>query len=164
MAQQETSERKQSRAPKDEPPETERDAARGGDEPAVDEQELASYLQERIKPGLNRGAIPLLARSIAREIARDDYHSDEEDEEEDGDAEAADLEADLHSLQQQLGDDWTLLYAVNGGDAWLAAENQEVTQRIEAPNAEVLVKVVELLKTSGGRSAARRSGSDADSG
>ena len=28
------------------------------------EQELAEYLQERIKPGLNRGAIPLLARSI----------------------------------------------------------------------------------------------------
>jgi hypothetical protein len=37
------------------------------------EQELASYLQERIKPGLNRGAIPLLARSIAKEIARRDH-------------------------------------------------------------------------------------------
>src|SRR5215216_4306662 len=33
------------------------------------EQQLADYLQERIKPGLNRGAIPLLARSIAKEIA-----------------------------------------------------------------------------------------------
>ena len=33
------------------------------------EQELAGYLQERIKPGLNKGAIPLLARSIAKEIA-----------------------------------------------------------------------------------------------
>ena len=33
------------------------------------EQELAHYLQERIKPGLNRGSIPLLARSIAKEIA-----------------------------------------------------------------------------------------------
>jgi hypothetical protein len=33
------------------------------------ESELARYLQARIKPGLSRGAIPLLARSIAREIA-----------------------------------------------------------------------------------------------
>jgi hypothetical protein len=62
--------------------EAEPDAADNGgrEEPAVDEQELASYLEERIKPGLNRGAIPLLARSIAREIARDDYHSDEEED------------------------------------------------------------------------------------
>ena len=40
-----------------------------GDEAATYEQELAHYLQERIKPGLNRGSIPLLARSIAKEIA-----------------------------------------------------------------------------------------------
>ena len=33
------------------------------------EQELASYLQERITFGLSRGSIPLLARSIAEEIA-----------------------------------------------------------------------------------------------
>jgi len=33
------------------------------------EQELVGYLQQRIKPGLNSGAIPLLARSIAKEIA-----------------------------------------------------------------------------------------------
>jgi len=32
------------------------------------EQELARYLQARIKPGLRRGAIPLLARSVAKEI------------------------------------------------------------------------------------------------
>ena len=41
----------------------------GGDT-ATYEQELAEYLQERIKPGLNRGSIPLLARSIAKELAR----------------------------------------------------------------------------------------------
>ena len=134
-----------------------------GDDAAVDEQELASYLEERIKPGLNRGAIPLLARSIAREIARDDYHRDEEedldeevdeDEDEDEDEEAAGLEADLHTLQQRLGDDWTLFYAVNGGEAWLTAENQDATQRLEAPSAEVLVKAVALLR---GRSSKRRS-------
>ncbi len=33
------------------------------------EKELAGYLQQRIKPGLNSGAIPMLARSIAKEIA-----------------------------------------------------------------------------------------------
>ena len=33
------------------------------------EQELARYLQERIKPGLKRGSTALLARSIAKEIA-----------------------------------------------------------------------------------------------
>ena len=39
------------------------------------EQELAGLLQERIKPGLNSGAIPLLARSIAKDIAHRDTPS-----------------------------------------------------------------------------------------
>ena len=41
-------------------------ATQHDDEVASYEQELASYLQERIRPGLNRGAIPLLTRSIAK--------------------------------------------------------------------------------------------------
>jgi hypothetical protein len=153
-----TAAKKASRAPRDEQPDAERDND-GGEDAAVDEQELASYLQERIKPGLNRGSIPLLARSIAREIAQDDYHHDapEEDEDEEDDDGAADLEADLHTLQQRLGEDWTLYYAVHDGDAWLTAETQDATQRVEAPNAEVLAKAVELLTQGGGRSAARRS-------
>jgi hypothetical protein len=160
MAERQSGERKPSR---DEEPDADRDAD-GGDDAAMDEQELASYLQERIKPGLNRGAIPLLARSIAREIAHDEYHGDEDDEaeDEDEDEEAADLEADLHTLQQRLGSDWTLFYAVHGGDAWLTAETQDATQRVEAPTAEVLVKAVELLKQGGGRSATRRSGQEDD--
>jgi hypothetical protein len=44
--------------------------AQNGREVSSYEQELADYLQERIKPGLNRGSIPLLARSIAKEIAQ----------------------------------------------------------------------------------------------
>jgi hypothetical protein len=79
------------------------------EQPAVDEQELASYLEERIKPGLNRGAIPLLARSIAREIAQDGYHSDDAEEDEGDGEDATDLEADLHTLQQRLLYEWTLL-------------------------------------------------------
>src|SRR3954447_7897430 len=43
------------------------------DEVASYEEELAGYLQERIRPGLNRGAIPLLARSIAKEIAHREH-------------------------------------------------------------------------------------------
>ena len=40
---------------------------------ATYEQDLARYLQERIKPGLNSGAIPLLARSIAKDIAHREH-------------------------------------------------------------------------------------------
>ena len=43
------------------------------DQVAAYEQELADYLQERIRPGLNRGSIPLLARSIAKEIAHREH-------------------------------------------------------------------------------------------
>jgi hypothetical protein len=161
MARRETDDRKQSREEQ-----AERENG-GGEESGVDEQELADYLQERIKPGLNRGAIPLLARSIAREIARDDYHRDDaeeegegEDEDEGDDQEATDLEADLHTLQQRLGDDWTLFYAVHGGEAWLTAETQDATQRVEAPSADVLVKAVQLLSDGGGRAGARRSKDD----
>jgi hypothetical protein len=44
------------------------------------EDELAEYLQERIKPNLNRGAIPLLARSIAKELAQRKRPDDESEE------------------------------------------------------------------------------------
>jgi len=49
------------------------------------EQELAEYLRERIKPGLNRGAIPLLARSIAKEIVRREHLNGGSDDLEAGD-------------------------------------------------------------------------------
>src|SRR3954467_13803197 len=93
-----------------------------GDEVATDEQELASYLEERIKPGLNRGAIPLVARSIASEIARADYGDeagdtgDEGEEQGEGEGEdAPDLEANLRKLQAKLGKDWILYFSVQGG-------------------------------------------------
>ncbi len=53
------------------------------------EQELASYLQERIKPNLNKGAIPLLARSIAKELASRQPPSGAGDEPEEQDEPAA---------------------------------------------------------------------------
>lgn len=134
-------------------------------EAARDEGELASYLEERIKPGLNRGAIPLLARSIAREIARDEYHSDvgeaDDDAGEEADDESADepegtsdLGTDLHKLQAQLGKDWILSLSVQGDDSWLTAEKADVSQRVEAPDASVLCQAVKLLNEGGGRSRA----------
>ena len=130
------------------------------------EQELAGYLQERIKPGLNRGAIPLLARSIAKEIAHrehpngasedaeaDDEHSAEADDEHSAESEAApDFEADMHELQAELGEDWILRFSVQGDDAWLTAEKDDGSQRVEAPTASVLSEAVELLNEHGGRS------------
>jgi hypothetical protein len=206
------------------------------------EKELAGYLQQRIKPGLNSGAIPLLARSIAKDIAHrerptdaaadadteekqekpdaeaedksgagsDDEPSAESDEktaaeaddeteadaddeteaeaddeteaeaddeteaeaddeteaeaDEDSSAEAddepsaegdepADFEADMHDLQAELGEDWILRFSVQGDDAWLTAEKDDGSQRVEAPTAEVLSEVVGRLNEDGGRTA-----------
>jgi len=67
---------------------------------AAYEKDLASYLQERIKPGLSRSAIPLLARSIAKDITRSgppeaaDRQDSEPQVDAQGDEEQPDLEAD----------------------------------------------------------------------
>src|ERR1044072_2088222 len=76
------------------------------------EQELADYLQERIKPGLNSGAIPLLARSIAKQIAHRGHPSDQADDEPGAGSDAPpDFEADMHELQEELGKDWILRFS-----------------------------------------------------
>ena len=128
------------------------------------EQELAGYLQERIKPNLNRGTIPLLARSIAKEIAHgnpppvaseDAEAEDEPSAEADDDDESeppVDFEADMRELQAELGKDWILRFSVQGDDGWLTAEKDDGSQRVEAPTAEVLVEVVGRLNEGGGRS------------
>src|ERR1044072_7094802 len=99
MAHQKSATAKRARSKSDE----KKQAARGrsqngnGDEAATYEQELAHYLQERIKPRPNRGALGLLARSIAKEIAHrrhdedvrgeaDDDFDDEGDEDVRGEA------------------------------------------------------------------------------
>jgi hypothetical protein len=165
------------------------------------EQQLADYLQERIKPGLNSGAIPLLARSIAKDIAHrehpnggtpedeskdksqaegedeskakaeDESKAEEEDEataeggdegedepsaegedEESAESEPPpDFEADMRELQAELGEDWILRFSVQGDDGWLTAEKDDGSQRIEAPDAAVLVEAVALLNERGGR-------------
>jgi hypothetical protein len=201
MAKQQDAARKQS-SKRNEKRETDRDTAANGRDGDVAsyEQELAGYLQSRIKPGLNRGSIPLLARSIAKEIARHEYSNGssrdaEEDEElipededeptaeEDEDEPSAeeddeeptaeedddepraeededagdegetdlDLEAALHELQAELGEDWILYFSVQGDDTWLTAEKDDATQRVEAPNAKVLTRAVKVLNDGGGR-------------
>ena len=121
------------------------------------EKDLAGYLQERIKPGLNRGAIPLLARSIAKDIAHREHpngvpESSTSDDEGDAESDAPDFEADMRELQAELGDDWTLRFSVRGDDAWLTADKADGSQHVEAPTAEVLVEVVGQLKDAAGQS------------
>ena len=75
MAKQDNPTRKGSRSKSEK--QSEADTSNGGGAPQNGaesyEKELAAYLQERIRPGLNRGSIPMLARSIAKEIAKRDH-------------------------------------------------------------------------------------------
>jgi hypothetical protein len=75
MAEQQPAARKQSRSKRDKEQDAGPGTGKNGheDEVARYEKELAAYLLERIKPGLNSGAIPLLARSIAKDIAHREH-------------------------------------------------------------------------------------------
>jgi hypothetical protein len=128
------------------------------EEVATYEQELAAYLQERIKPGLNSGAIPLLARSIAKELAHRERPNGASEDAEADDGHSAesetppDFEKDMHELQAKLGEDWILHFSVHGDDGWLTAEKDDGSQRVEAQTASVIFEAVELLNAGGGRS------------
>ena len=160
MAKQRSVAREQSRSGRDEQQEAETGKGRNGheDEAAKYEQELAGYLQERIKPGLNSGAIPLLARSIAKEIAHREPPSGTPERAETGDEPSADseatpdLEADMHEFQAELGEDWIVSFSVQGDAGWLTAAKADGSQRLEAQTAPVLRQAVELLNEGGGRS------------
>lgn len=123
------------------------------------EEELAGYLQERIKPNLNSGTIPLLARSIAKELAHREHpngasgdDAEAKDEQSTGSEAQPDFEAEMHELQTELGKGWILRFSVQGDDAWLTAEKDDGSQRVEAPTASVLSEAVGLLNEGGGRS------------
>jgi hypothetical protein len=118
------------------------------------EKQLAQYLQERIKPGLSRSAIPLMARSIAKEIVRREPPEPQEGEgnaEAEGEGKPPDFEAEMHELQAELGEDWVLRFSVHGDDAWLTAEKEADGQRVEAPDAQGLLPIVEAINEGGGR-------------
>jgi hypothetical protein len=103
MAKQSTTTRKQ--AGSDRPKKRKADSApsQNGQDVSSFEQELAEYLQERIKPGLNRGAIPLLARSIAKDIARRQPSEDAQSGD-DVDSNSTEAEADEGQAQAEADD------------------------------------------------------------
>ena len=199
MAKRQPAARQESRSKRDEQQRADHQGQNGHeDEVASYEQALANYLRERIKPGLNSSAIPLLARSIAREIAHwehpngasedagvegeqraeaggeenseaeseqgaepedeqsaepEDQQSAEPQNQQSDDSEAPlDFEAEMQELQAELGEDWILRFSVQGDDAWLTAETEDGSQRVEAPTASVLSEAVELINEGGGRS------------
>jgi len=123
------------------------------------QEELAHYLQERIKPGLNAGAIAMLTRSIARDIAEQEPPAAPDNGEAragrdaptNGDGPAPDFEADMHDLQAELGPDWILRFSVHGQDRWLTAEKHDASQHVEAPDAEGLVKMVNAINENAAR-------------
>ena len=137
--------------------EDEQSPAHGSDQNGHDEElakyekDLVQYLLQRIKPGLSSSTIPLMARSIAKEIVHQKPPPDEaedtdgEDARDAGDDSSADFEADMRELQAELGDDWILRFSVHGDDGWLTAEMVNGSQRLEAPNAQVLTDAVQAL-------------------
>jgi hypothetical protein len=130
---------------KDEPAEVEGAGPDGGDY----EQELARYLQERIKPNLSRSTIPLLARSIAKDLAKRQQPESSEQDDEAAGADATDFERDMHELQAELGDEWILRFSVSGKDDWLTAERKDGSQRIDAEDAQGLMRVIEAIDEAG---------------
>ena len=76
----------------------------------------------------------------------DDLFDDQDDEN------GRSLEDEMRDLQANLGDDWILRVCVQGDYAWLSAEKDDGSQYVEAPAADLLAEVVELLNVSGGRS------------
>jgi hypothetical protein len=117
------------------------------------ETQLAQYLQEKIKPGLSRSTIPLVARAIAKEIARREPPEPPEGEGERpaGGDRPPDFEAEMHELQAELGEDWLLRFSVQGDDGWLTAEKPDEDQRVEAPDAQGLLPIVDAINEAGGR-------------
>jgi hypothetical protein len=123
------------------------------------QSELTNYLQERIKPGLNAGAIAVLARSIARDIAAqeppqasgDGEAATDGDTPTDDDGEGPDLEAEMRDLQAELGPDWILRVSVHGEKGWLTAEKEDASQHVEASHAEGMVQIVQAINEHAGR-------------
>lgn len=188
------------------------------------EKQLAEYLAGRIKPNLNKSAIPMLARSIAKDLTKrnsqfeaaeqsdeapaeqsdealaqseeapqqsegadepsegveddagaesddgapegsadeaseqdegaeqdEDVYEDDDAEQEDDvpEADAADFEQEMHDLQAEIGEDWIVRFSVHNDESWLTAERTDASQRVEAENADGLVRVIEAIDEAG---------------
>jgi hypothetical protein len=131
MAKQENPTRKASRSEREK--RREADNGNGSDAPKTDgsesyEKELAAYLQERIRPGLNRGSIPMLARSIAKEIAKRDHPNgtpDQSAEDDEVTAEGAEDEAAVEAEGEDAAD------AEGDDDADAEGDDDEVAAEAE---------------------------------
>jgi hypothetical protein len=84
--------------------------------------------------------------------ADEELTDEAEDEYGDGLEAPPEFTADMRDLQTELGEAWIVRFSVQGDDAWLTAEKDDGSQRVEAPYASVLVEAVDLLNESGGRS------------
>lgn len=105
MAKQSTTTRKQAGSQRPRKRKAESAPSQNGQDVSSFEQELAEYLQDRIKPGLNSGAIPLLARSIAKDIARRQSSEDAENGDDVDDADdSTEAEADEDQVQAEADD------------------------------------------------------------
>jgi hypothetical protein len=87
-----------------------------------------------------------------------DLEADEEpdaqaDEEPDAqaDEEQPNFEANMYELQADPGEEWVLHFSVQGDDGWLTAETQDGTQRVEAPDTQRLVTIIDAIDECGGR-------------
>lgn len=80
-----------------------------------------------------------------------DSEADKEESASEADEEQPDFEANMHELQADLGDEWVLHFSVHGDDGWLAAEKQDGTQRVEAPDARGLITIIDAIDECGGR-------------
>jgi hypothetical protein len=115
----------------------------GASEDAEAEDEHSSEAQEEQRPE------PADEQSPEAEDEQSPAAEDEQSSEREA---PPDFEGEMHELQAELGEDWILRFSVQGDDAWLTAEKDDGSQRVEAPTASVLAETVELLNEGGGRS------------
>jgi hypothetical protein len=119
------------------------------------ERELARYLQARIKPGLSRGASPLLARSIARDRRAGGARADRGQRRPGGRRwPGCGLRGGHARAPGEARRRLDLRFSVHGGGGWLTAEKQDSSQRVEAPTAEQLVKIAGAIDAQGDDGAA----------
>ena len=93
------------------------------------------------------------AEAEADDGAEAEADEDFEDEDDDEDADVADsrlevpvdFEADMLDFQSELGEEWILRFSVQRDEAWLTAEKEDGSQRLEAPTASALAEAVHLL-------------------
>jgi len=137
MAKQQTASRSKAR-PKDNG--SEKGKSGSGDKASSYEQELAELLQERIKPNLNRGSIPLLARSLAKDIAARQRSDEEEADDEPTDESEAGDESKAEADEAPESDDEPEAEADDEPEAEAEADEDEEPEaeadEDEEPEAE----------------------------